>query len=375
MAKTLTNRKGGGTVTELQRGKRYRLRFVGATGQRSVTFYGTATEAKAELADLISQTGKARATSPAAAEEAQRAAQRTVGDLIEAWFASGDFKPETMSSYRARIDHDLIPAFGHILLSDLDAHTIDATYRRWQRDDKISARTIHNRHSALRSALRQGERWGWCTTTATRNATLPKITKPRVVAIPPEDVARLVAAAEGKSVALYLFVRLAVATGARRGEILGLQWKKIDLEAEKPTLTIDANRTRTEAAAGKLGTPKTLAGTRTIDLDDPSIVDLLKKHRVGKNEEDFVVTYSPPGLVTAFAQLCKKAGVQYTIHQIRHSVASQLLNDGYPIPEVARILGHSNSAVTLKIYAHCMVTSRPEIGASLARLAGIENAA
>ena len=77
-------------------------------------------------------------------------------------------------------------------------------------------------------------------------------------------------------------MRSAVATGARRGEILGLQWKKIDLDAKTPTIMIDANRTRTEAAAGTLGTPKTAAGTRTIDLDDRSIVALLKEHRVGR---------------------------------------------------------------------------------------------
>ena len=119
-----------------------------------------------------------------------------MGDLIEAWFASGDFKPETMSIYRARIDDDLIPA------SDTSSWTTSTLTRSTpptgagNEQDKISARTIHNRHSALRSALRQGERWGWCTTMATRNATLPKITRPRVVAIPPEDVARLVAAAK-----------------------------------------------------------------------------------------------------------------------------------------------------------------------------------
>jgi integrase len=392
MARTLQSNKGAGTITELQRGKRYRLRFVGATGQRSVTFEGSAGEARAELARLVAEARRFRGLAPEVAISETENAERTVEDLLEAWITAraGSYKPATLASYRLSIDNAFVPAIGPVRLVDLGAKDLDDLYARWLAGDDdhmpLAATTIRNRHACLQTALRQAEKWGWINKSAARDVTLPPVDRPRVDAISTEDVSRLVTAAQTEEPALYLFTVLAVATGARRGELCGLRWSRVDLDAGK--VLFDSQRTPVDVKAGTLGTPKTLAGRRTIDLD-PSVVDLLtdkRREQVDKAAkagvdlvaDPFVLSYQadgraayPNALGVAFSRLATKVGLPKGTHphQLRHSAATILLADGIDVGTVSKMLGHSHGGITHRLYVHGTEANMTEAAGILGKLA------
>ena len=308
MARTLQSNKGAGTITEVVRGKKYRLRFVGATGQRSVTFDGTAGDARAELARLVAEARRFRGLAPVEAARETEAATRTVAEALEAWITAraGSYKPETLATYRLNIKA-FTAAIGPVRLVDLGAKDLDDLYARWMagrgKQRPLAATTIRNRHACLQTALRQAEKWGWITQSPARDVTLPPVTAPRVDALDAEQVTRLVTAAQTEEPALYLFTVLAAATGCRRGELCGLRWSRVDLENGK--LTIDSQRTPADVRAGVLGTPKTQAGQRRIDVD-AHIVAILTDHRAKQADkaakagvallpDPFVISYQPDG--------------------------------------------------------------------------------
>ena len=162
-----------------------------------------------------------------------------------------------------------------------------------------------------------------------------------------------------------LFV-LAIASGCRLSELLGLLWKDIDLRTA--TITIKRNLPR---IGGQWigGTPKTRAGERTVTLPAEGVRALQRQRtqwagwrlRAGRNWEDWDLVFTRGcgaplyGTTVAHAlrRECDRLGVaRMTPHQLRHLHASLLLGKGLPVPAVSRRLGHGNAAITLAVYGH-----------------------
>ncbi|WP_026486710.1 tyrosine-type recombinase/integrase [Caldanaerobius polysaccharolyticus] len=176
---------------------------------------------------------------------------------------------------------------------------------------------------------------------------------------------------------LKALILLALGTGLRQGELLGLKWDHVDLENKKikveqaiKTVTIiDANGNR------KLETReqplKTKNSARTVPIPS-SLIPVLKKHESNQKEEKlkagplyndngyvFATATGNPidarNLLRAYERLLKKAGVPYRkFHALRHTYATKLFQRGVPLKTVQMLLGHSDISVTANIYVHVM---------------------
>ncbi|MBV9615899.1 MAG: site-specific integrase [Ktedonobacteraceae bacterium] len=183
-----------------------------------------------------------------------------------------------------------------------------------------------------------------------------------------EEAALLIATAEGHR--LWALIVVALATGMRRGELMGIKWNDIDFEAR--TLTVRRTvlyYTVDSVAKYRIHEPKTASGRRTIHLPEFAI-EALKKHRIEQLEVRMQAGVSwvgldlvfcntigsywyPSGLLEAFHQLTEQAGLGYLrFHDLRHSAATILLTMGVPVKVVQEILGHSSADITYRVYAH-----------------------
>ena len=184
----------------------------------------------------------------------------------------------------------------------------------------------------------------------------------------------LAEAAGDRLEAAYL---IALALGLRRGEVLGLRWSDLNLEADDPTLTVRQQLLRMRAGLG-LSDVKTARSRRTLHVPAP-VVDALRAHRARqsserllagpewKGDKDLVFTtpfgtpVDPDNFKNRVAKLAASAGLgHWTTHELRHSCASLLLAMGVPLEVVSETLGHSSIRVTKDVYGHLMAPARKE---------------
>lgn len=161
---------------------------------------------------------------------------------------------------------------------------------------------------------------------------------------------------------LHLFFRVLVQTGCRVGEAIALRWSDIDIAARE----IHIQRTCTGTTGVIEETPKTSAGDRYIPILSDRLLSILEaryQHTDGyvfQQQNGKPVTYKAVYVAyTRAAAACKVEG--RNIHCFRHSFATNLIAKGIPIPEVSRIIGHRDSAITLSIYAHAIPRSNSNI--------------
>ena len=175
---------------------------------------------------------------------------------------------------------------------------------------------------------------------------------------------------------------LALLRGLRRGELCGLRWSDVDLEAG--VIRIRATRLLVDGKA-LMSTPKTSAGRRTIPLD-AALVSILRGLRAQQAREklaagaayvgeDFLLAdelgrpYRPSHVNARFDKLVKTTGLpRLRVHDLRHSSASLMLANGTPTKVAAELLGHSSPTITLSIYAHVLPGMAEEAGEQLSKL-------
>jgi integrase len=159
---------------------------------------------------------------------------------------------------------------------------------------------------------------------------------------------------------------LAVASGARIGELLGLTWPDVDLDAGLISISRTVGRLGTKRIVGP---PKTEAGNRIISIP-PQAVSALREWQNRQLEElnrlcvsnaDQWVWTTDEGkpaqyntALLAFGRDSERAQLKGSPHGLRHLHASVMIAGGLPITELARRLGHSNAAITGSIYAHAL---------------------
>ena len=172
-----------------------------------------------------------------------------------------------------------------------------------------------------------------------------------------------------KETPMFTLVFMALNTGMRRGELLGLRWSDIDLDLS--FLNVRQTLQFTRANGIEFKEPKTDSSKREITL--PSIaVEVLRTRKaaqlrerlmlgLGKDETALVFTredqqpIAPYNITKAFNRLVKKAGIQkITFHGLRHTHISHLLADGIDIKTVSERAGHSSASITLDVYSHVL---------------------
>ncbi|HEX2180673.1 MAG TPA: site-specific integrase, partial [Rubrobacteraceae bacterium] len=240
-------------------------------------------------------------------------------------------------------------------LDRLNALQVQAVYGR-KLEAGLSPRTVEIVHATLHKALKQAVAWSLVPRNVSAAATTPRPTRPEIGPLSREQARELLEAAQGDRLeALYV---LAVTTGMRQGELLGFQWRDVDLEGA----ALKVNRSIYE---GIVSPPKTGAGRRTIRLSDTA-VSALKRHRIGTTRVRISGWVFPSATGTpighqnlrkrSWKPLLERAGLPHSVrfHDLRHTCATLLLSSGIPIKVVSEMLGHASVAITLDTYSHVL---------------------
>jgi len=346
--------------------------YVGVTtdGRRRYVYEavrGTKRDAERRLAELISEVDSGRRSAPTSA---------TLRELAEVWWetAASELSPTTRRGYRRLLDVRVLPALGakritRLTTQDLDRYYVELSDGRAPGGGALSARSVRHVHAVISGMLSTAVRWGWIALSPAERARLPRMATRRIVAPEPEQVARLLEVAAIDHEQFAMFLRLAVATGARRGELCGLRWTDVDLDAGEVRIhrSIAASDINSHSLVEK-GT-KTHQG-RVIALDDGSVRGLRQEWRTMRVRALAVgVPYAPdaylfsadpagmrpwhPDAVTStFRRIARKAEVTgVRLHDLRHYHGTMLADLGVPMPAVRDRLGHRDLQTT-NLYAH-----------------------
>lgn len=339
---------------------------TGKRRQRWISFKGTKREAERELTRLLNEVHTGTYVEPA---------KGPLKDFLERWLedcARMKVAPKTFERYQEIVRNHLVPALGHFPLAKLQPADIQRSYRQalqsGRRDGKggLSAMTVLHHHRVLRCALQQALRWGLLARNPADAVEPPRPERKEMAALDEWGTAHLLDVARGTR--LYLPVLLAVTTGMRLGEILGLRWQDVDLQAGTLAVRQALQQTR-EGLSFKQ--PKTQKSRRAVKL--PSVVvEALCEHRhrqeaaralLGPAFHDHGLVlpqedgqpWAPRSLSKAFEHLADRAGrPEIRFHDLRHSHASQLLKLGIHAKVVSERLGHARVATTLDVYSHVL---------------------
>ncbi|MAT96375.1 MAG: hypothetical protein CL608_04460 [Anaerolineaceae bacterium] len=264
-------------------------------------------------------------------------------------------KPKTASSYTWLINKHIKPEIGKKKLASLKSHHIQALYSE-KLNSGLSSKTVHHIHSVLRRALNQAVSWELIYRNPCDGVTPPRIEK-KVPVVWSADQAKIFLDTV-KEHSYYPIYLIALTTGARRGEILGLEWKNLSFTEN----AISIQKTIQEVS-GKtvVGTPKTSGSRRKLTLP-PITLDALKEHQnKTKQTEGFIFTtsvgtpISPRNLLRHFYKAIDQANLpRIRFHDLRHTFATLMLSvDGGVHPKVVQeMLGHSSITQTLDTYSH-----------------------
>jgi integrase len=289
--------------------------------------------------------------------------EHSLNDLFDRFIRLRTLEASTIKGYRGYFEKHISPAFGHAHVSEPTTAVLNEFYRNLRQMEGLSPTTIRQIHALISSIYRFGiaESFGGLRRgdNPANGAEVPKLEREPIIAPSVEQVQRLLDPAVHLDPRFLLACRLAVYTGARRGEICGLRWADL---SENRRLHI--TRAVWDPGEGKELVVKMTKsrGNRTVGLDEETW-NMLCEVRLDPTlkPRDFILSggptpMSPRAISYEWGNLCARIGeTGVRFHDLRHFHATQLLrNPKTSIADVSRRLGHANASTTLNIYAHAM---------------------
>ncbi len=299
----------------------------------------------------------------------------SAGGWLREWLdlAQNEFSPTTWERFADIVNKHLIPALGALPLAKLQPVHIQSYYAKalksGRRDGKggLSPQTICHHHGVLSLALKRARSLRLIATNPVEDVKRPKVERQEIEYLDPSDAVKLLRTAAGTRLHAPIF--LALATGVRRGELLALRWSDLDLD--RGSLTVAQAIEQTKAGGLRFKPPKTKRSRRVIALS-PSVVDLLRAHKVqqarerlalglGKDDLGLVFTrldgsiINPRNFTKKFSRLVAQAEVRLiSLHGLRHTHITDLLRAGVHPKIASERAGHASVAITMDIYSHAV---------------------
>jgi integrase len=293
----------------------------------------------------------------------------TLEEWLEEWSASRRHHLEASSvqSYRVMADTYLLPHLGDVPLDELDVRTIEATYatlltRGGRSGRPLAPRTVAYAHAVLHRALVDAVRLGVVDVNSAAAATLPRRAAdgraPRRLRVwDAEQVRRFLAVSADHPLAELWAV--ALGTGLRRGELLGLRRGDVDLDAARLTVAVAVAQV---GHTVQLKHPKT-GRTRTLSLDPATTSHLERRLQANRTAPADAPLFAAADGGHLLPQRVSDTWRGYVrtldlppirLHDLRHTHATLLLAAGVPVKVVSERLGHTKIAMTLDVYAHVL---------------------
>ena len=369
---------------------RYPATIAGNRQVKTVTFRGGKREAERELRRLMSAAERG--------EHATAPKSLTLAGYLSDWLAAIQERTATRTadSY-ARIVNTYLSDLGSIPLTKLSSADLDRAFTAWSKDGRrdgkpgglsIAARRFN--FIVLNIALQRALRIKLISRNPCDDyrSELPKARyaspKP-IVTLSPAQTMQIQEAARTSPGSLYIPITIAIGTGARRGEILAIRWRSVDLD--KGMLMIAES---TEQMKGSIRS-KRPKGEKIRNLDLPIfVIDELRAHKRQQAEtllsigirqtpdtlvccRDDGTTQTPWTLTTAFGRLVRSMPADFPrigFHGLRHTHATQLIEQGLNPREVQERLGHHDVAFTLRTYVHVTDAMRRDAAKKIDNLLG-----
>lgn len=336
----------------------------GSRKQKRFSGFDTKKEAQQAMTEKINEVNQGTYIEPS---------KETFGDYVEKWFATRkkNLRPSSFNTYKYLIQKHIIPQLGKIPLADLNTFHIETFYDRLQSGERnskpLAASTIRKIHQVINPALQKAAtKYKLIQENPAKEVELPKLEE-KEMDYYTEEEARYLLNNTRKNTRVHILFMLALSTGMRRGEILGLKWDDIDWKNK----TLYVRRQLT--TSNEFVDVKTKAARRSISLDDHTLEEL-KAHKSKQNEErlengpayqnkenliictEIGSRYHPDNVKRTWNRLFNRKDMEeirkIRFHDLRHTHATLLLKQGVHVKIVSERLGHSSVRTTLDKYSH-----------------------
>ena len=355
---------GSGTIRKRADGRwegKYTLGYDPKTGKliRKSVYGKTQKEVRLALSKIVSEMDSGTYAEPS---------KMKVSQWLDEWLASYtmNIKPATRSAYEEHIRVHIKPSLGDIPLKQLSTRDIQQLYTNLLKERELSPKTVRNIHGVLHRTLEQAKLLGCIRVNPTDAAVTPRVEKKQVETLDAEDIGKFLAAIRGTKYEYPLFV--AVFTGLRQGELLGLTRDCVDFENGLLLINKQHNRVKgdTEFRFASLKNDKARVLTAADEVME--VLKLQKERQTawaaalgdGWSNPDHLVFTTEFGryinnkiLYQNFKRIMRKLGKpDLRFHDLRHTYAVNSLRAGDDIKTVQENLGHATASFTLATYAH-----------------------
>ncbi|MBM4463427.1 MAG: site-specific integrase [Chloroflexi bacterium] len=302
----------------------------------------------------------------------------TVGEHLHNWlqgYVKTRCSLRTLDGYQSIVEHHLIPALGHLKLKRLNTQDIQGYYAKAR--ERLSARTVHHHHRVLSQALKYAVRQGLLGRNPAELVDPPSPRGKTMRTLTPGEVKALLEKARDSY--YYPLIYMAVSTGLRQAELLGLRWRDVDDLGLSISVSQVLYKRR---GVTQLKEPKTSRSRRRVKMT-PKLAEFLRDYRAERESlywqlgkplalDSLVFTstafqpMNPGNLSRTFSTLAKEAGLPgVRFHDLRHTFASLSLLQGVHPKIISEALGHSSVAFTMDVYSHIIAGMQDDAMARL----------
>ncbi|MFD2924213.1 tyrosine-type recombinase/integrase [Halobacillus naozhouensis] len=307
-------------------------------------------------------------------------------DFVEDWeikYAQRNLGAQTLETYKGNLRNHILPAFGDKRVDQIKTIHVVNFISELEQDSGLSQGTIQYIYRVFRNVMQRAKDWDLIKKNPLASVGRPKDNKKRKVNIyEPEEVQQLFEVAQSQPKHWRLFLSLALACAMRRSELLGLEWKHVDLI--EGTIEVEQVITRGEKGRAVIKEPKSETSKRIISLPKSVIAELKlfrihwKKEKIKAGEwwieknHEFVFCnedgqhFYPTTPTTWWRRFIKKADVRFIrLHDLRHTSATTLINQGIHAKIISERLGHSDIRITMDTYGHAIRTADQEAASKM----------
>lgn len=278
----------------------------------------------------------------------------TFAEFLARWmedYAAASVRQSTLANYRSIARSSLMPFFGEKRLDQIEPE--DVQHFIAETGKRVAPNTVRKHMILLKTVLQHAVLWGYLRTNPALMAKPPRVPHTEMDCLTPDEARALLAETDDWYRPLFL---TAIMTGMRLGELQGLQWG--DIQWRNGTI-----RVQHSVWHGRFQDPKTQRSIRTLGMA-LALADALTLHRARTvaNPHDLVFTTEDGKLIDqanlrkrVFEPALQRAGLRkIRIHDLRHTFASMLINQGENLKYVQSQLGHASIQTTVDRYGHLM---------------------
>ena len=312
-----------------------------------------------------------------------KSGQYTVGTWMDTWFenvAKIKVRPSSHQTYKGYIDNHIKPHIGKIPLEKLTTMDLQKFYRKLltkgrverieskEQPKGLSAKTVRNINQVISSAMDLAVAQKIILTNPTNACELPKVEHQEMQTIPAEQLQAFLD--EARATGVYEMYYIELATGLRRGELLGLKWSDIDWKNGIIKVRRQIARVDGQIVEAPL---KTKNSYRAVTISQQAI-EVLKKQKTKTNDQYVFPSpnggpISPDSVNNMLKRVLERAGIpKVRFHDLRHTFATIALQNGVDIKTVSGMLGHFSAGFTLDTYAHVTTSAQKEAAQTMGNI-------